>query len=90
MVAGSSGGLTKCFCLSSGLAFRCLIGVLLGFEDNAFVEFGEGKFDPDLGEGENGVCDQDFVRPRLARAGVDCRADAILFEHDIALDGWGA
>ncbi len=51
---------------SGGLAFRCLIGVLIGFEDNAFVEFGEGKFDPDLGEGENGVGDQDFVCPRLA------------------------
>ena len=54
---------------SGGLAFRCLIGVLLGFEDNAFVEFGEGKFDPDLGEGENGVGDQGFRVSTSRRSG---------------------
>ncbi len=51
---------------SGGLAFRCLIGVLIGFEENALVELGEWQFDADLRQGENGVGDQDFVCPRLA------------------------
>ena len=46
-----------------------------------------GSFDPDLGEGENGVGDQDFVRPCLPGAGVDDRVDAVLFEHDVPLNG---
>ena len=51
---------------SCGRAVGGPVGVLLRLKDNAFVEFGEGKFDPDLGEGKNGVGDQDFVCPRLA------------------------
>ena len=51
---------------SGGLAVGGPVEILLRLKDNAFVEFGEGKFDPDLGEGENGVGDQDFVCPRLA------------------------
>ena len=73
---------------SGGLAFGGLIGVLLRLEDDPLVEFGKGELDVDLRQGENGVGDQDFVRPCLAGAGVDGGADAVLFEHDVALHGW--
>ena len=64
-----------------------LVAVLLRFEDDALVELGERQRDSDLRQGENGVGDQDFVRPGIAGAGVDGGADAVLFEHDVTLDG---
>jgi len=63
------------------------MNVALRFEDNPRVEFGEGEFDPNLRNGENGIGDKDFVCPHVAAAGVDDGVDAILLEHDVALDG---
>ena len=56
-------------CYRTELGGGRLVAVLPRFEDDAFVEFGERKFDPDLGEGEEGVGDQDFVRPCPRRSG---------------------
>ena len=65
-----------------------LVAVLLRSEDDALVELGERQRHSDLRKGENGVGDQDFVRPGIAGAGVDGGADGVLFEHDVAMDGW--
>src|SRR5271166_1120893 len=73
--------------LSDRLGSGRLVAVLLSFEDDALVELGERQRHSDLRQGENGVGDQDFVRPGIAGAGVDGGADGVLFEHDVALDG---
>ena len=49
-----------------GLGFGRLVGLVLRLEDDPLAKFGEGKFDADLWKGENGLGDQDFVRPNLA------------------------
>src|SRR6185312_6104119 len=63
------------------------IGLVL--EGEAFVELGERKLDPDLGQGKNRIGDEDVMRPPIARVRVDGGADAVLLEHDVALDGGG-
>ena len=55
----------------SGLRFGRLIGLVLRLEDDPFVEFCKGELNLDFRQGENGVGDQDFVRPCIARAGED-------------------
>ena len=52
----------------SGLGFGRLIRLVLRLEDDPFVEFRKGELNLDLRQGENGVGDQDFVRPCIARA----------------------
>jgi hypothetical protein len=60
---------------------RCL-------EREAFVEFREGNGEADFRHVEGVVVGEDEDDPSVLRAGIDGGADAILFEHDIALDGW--
>ena len=62
---GRAGGEEKV----SGLGFGRLIGLVLRLEDDPFVDFRKGDLNLDLGQGENGVGDQDFARPCIARAG---------------------
>jgi hypothetical protein len=50
----------------------------LRLEDDPFVEVRKGELDADLWKGENGIFDQDFVRPCVAGAGVDSGSDAVL------------
>jgi hypothetical protein len=68
-----------------------LANLLFRREDEAFIEFGKRKRDAELGKGEGRIRDQDFVSPALADARVDRRADAVLLQHDVALQrrrGW--
>ncbi len=56
-------------------------------EGDPFVELGQGELDLDLRQDENGVGDQDFMRPCIAGALVDGGADTILLEDDISPNG---
>ena len=48
---------------SGGLFGRRLVLIQTVLEDDPFVELGKRDFDADLRKGQNGVRDQDFMRP---------------------------
>ena len=73
----------------SRLGFGGPIELVLPLEVDPFVELGKGELDRDLWQGENGIGDQNFVDPYFAGAGIDDSVDAVLFEHNVAPDGWG-
>ena len=74
---------------TGGFAVRRLTGLNVRVEVDALVEFGQRELDADLGQGEKGAGDQDFVGPGLARPSVHGGADAVLLDHDVMLDGGG-
>jgi hypothetical protein len=56
------------------------------FEDEPFVEFGKRNREAEFGHGEHVVVPEHKNAPTVLSPDMDCRAAAILFEHDIAPD----
>ena len=75
--------------LDDDVGVRLEQAALLRFEDDALVELRERQRNCDVRKSENGVGDQDFVRPGIAGAGVERSSGATRRQGGITKAGNG-